>query len=118
MPVRVSCTCSTTFTTLLVEVGSKTLTMLPALFKRDKKRATAVVAECRIGRSGTLRTAPKGKSPAESGTVRRTVGSAGPHKSAALVDAVGPVPASSDADTGSPTLNKRGLGKPERGRVG
>ncbi|MFQ3320313.1 MAG: hypothetical protein ACI80F_002394, partial [Natronomonas sp.] len=27
----------------------------PALFKRDKKRATAVVAECRIGRSGTLR---------------------------------------------------------------
>ena len=52
------------------------------------------------GRSGTRRTACKGKSPAESGT------------------AVGAVPARSDTETGSPTLNKRGLGKPERGRVG
>ena len=76
------------------------LATLPMAFERDKKRAPAVVAECRIGRSGTLRTARKGKPPAESGA------------------AVGPVPASSDTETGSPTLNKRGASSPERGRVG
>jgi hypothetical protein len=72
----------------------------PAVFKRDKKRAPSVVVECPIGRSGTLRTTPKGKSPAESGT------------------AVSTPDASSDAETGSPDLNKRGPGRPERGRSG
>jgi hypothetical protein len=65
----------------------------------DKKRASSVVAECRFGRSGTLRTTCNGNSPAESGT------------------AVRPVPTSSDRETGSAVLNKRGPGRPERGRA-
>ena len=70
------------------------------VFKRDKKRAPSVVVECPTGRSGTLLTSCKGKSPAESGT------------------AVGLVPARSDTETGSPDLDKRGPGRPERGRSG
>jgi len=50
------------------EEGTTTLATRPTVFKRDTKRATAVVPECRSGRSGTLRTACEGKSPAESGT--------------------------------------------------
>jgi hypothetical protein len=84
----------------MVERGSMALTTSPTLFKRDKKRAVSVVAECPSGRSGTLRTACKGKPPAESGT------------------AVSTSDASSDTETGSPTLNKRGASSPERGRVG
>jgi len=38
----------------------------------DKKRTPLGVAECPIGRSGTLRTAREGKPPAESGAVPRT----------------------------------------------
>ena len=93
------------------------LTTSPAVFKRgskifdfrhherrslsndDKKRAPSVVAECPSGRSGTLRTTLEGKSPAESGIAV-------------------PPGASSDAETGSPVLNKRGAGGPERGRAG
>jgi len=71
-----------------------------ALSNDDRKRAPSVVAECRIGRSGTLRTTREGKSPAESGT------------------AVSTSDASSDAETGSPVLTKRGAGSPERGRAG
>jgi hypothetical protein len=74
------------------------LTTSPAVFKRDKKRAPSVVAECLPGRSGTLRTAREGKSPVESGTAV-------------------PPGTSSDAETGSPVRNKRGAGSPERGRV-
>jgi len=76
------------------------LVTLPMVFKRDKKRPLSVVAECLSGRSGTLQTACEGKSPAESGI---------------------PVPTSginSDTETGSPVLNKRGAGSPERGRSG
>lgn len=76
-----------------VEWGRTMLATLPTVFKR----ALSVVAECPIGRSGTLQTACQGKSPAESGT------------------AVGVVPASSDAEPGSSALNKRGAGSPERG---
>jgi len=75
------------------------LATLPTVFKRDKKRAPPVVAECPFGRSGTLRTACEGKSPAESGT---TV----------------PSGARADTETGSPALNKRGASSPERGRAG
>ena len=51
---------SATFTTLPVEEGSTRLTTSPTVFKRDKKRALSVVAECPFGRSGTLRTTVKG----------------------------------------------------------
>jgi hypothetical protein len=71
-----------------------------ALFKREKKRATSVVAECPIGRSGTLRTAREGEPPAESGA------------------AVSTSDTSPDAEPGSPDLNKRGPSRPERGRSG
>ena len=71
-----------------------------ALSNDDKKRAPPVVAECRIGRSGTLRTAREGKPPAESGA------------------AVSTSDASPDTETGSPILNKRGASSPERGRMG
>ena len=94
------------------------LTTSPPAFKRDKKRAPAVVAECPTGRSGTLRTAREGKPPAESVTVLRTEGSDGPHENSVLVDAVSTSDASSDTETGSPTRNKRGASSPERGRVG
>ena len=76
------------------------LTTPSTVFKRDKKRAPSVVAECPAGRSGTLRTTCEGKPPAESGA------------------AVSTPDASSDTETGSPTLNKRGASSPERGRVG
>ena len=88
------------FTTLRVIEGSAMLTTLPAVFKRENKRAPSRVVECPFGRSGTLRTTREGKSPAESGI---------------------PVPTSginSDTETGSPVLNKRGAGRPERGRAG
>jgi len=61
-----------------------------ALSNDDKKRATAVVAECRTDRSGTLRTAREGKSPAESGT------------------AVGLVHARSDTEVGIPSSISEG----------
>ena len=76
------------------------LTTLPAVFKRDKKRAPSIVVECPFGRSGTLQTTCEGKPPAESGT------------------AVSTVDASADVETGSPVLNKRGASSPERGRAG
>ncbi|ERG89187.1 MAG: hypothetical protein J07HX5_01340 [halophilic archaeon J07HX5] len=78
------------------------LATLLTLFKREKNRATSVVAECPIGRSGTLRTARggKGEPPAESGA-------------AVVTSDTGP-----DAETGSPELNKRGPERPERGRLG
>ena len=83
----------------MVKGDSKTLATRPALFKRDKKRATAVVPECRPGRSGTLRTTQRGTTPVESGT------------------AVGTVPARSDAEAGSPDLKDRGA-KRRRSRSG
>ena len=68
------------------------LTTSPAVFKRgskrvrrfviikefglsndDKKRAPSVVAECPIGRSGTLRTAREGQPLAASGAVPGTL---------------------------------------------
>jgi len=58
------------------------------VFKRDKKRASSVVAECLFGRSGTLRTACQGKHPVESGTAVPTPG------------------ASADTESGSPARNK------------
>jgi hypothetical protein len=70
------------------------------VFKRDKKRAPSVVTECPSSRSGALRTACEGKPPVESGA------------------AVSTSDASSDRETGSPTLNKRGASSPERGMVG
>ena len=76
------------------------LATLPILFKRDKKRALSVVAECPFGRSGTVRTACEGNSPAESGI---------------------PVPTSgihSDTETRNPVRNKPGAGSPERGMSG
>ncbi|WP_458208112.1 hypothetical protein [Haladaptatus sp. NG-SE-30] len=76
------------------------------MFKRDKKRASVAAVECPSGRSGTLQTACQGKSPAESGTVLRTISSDGPHKSVALVDAVESVSASSDTETGTSHLSK------------
>jgi len=76
------------------------LPSLPMVLNRDKKRALSVVAECPSGRSGTLRTACEGKSPAESGIPMPTSG------------------INSDTETGSPVLNKRGAGSPERGRSG
>ncbi len=94
------------------------LTTLSTVFKRDKKRAPSVVAECPSGRSGTLRTTREGKSPMESGTVLRTEGSDGPHENAVLVDAVSTSDTSSDGETGSHDLNKREPGRPERGRSG
>jgi hypothetical protein len=116
-PARFANTFSATFTTPTVECGNKMPATLPAVFKRgskrrsrfvitrelalsddDKKRATAVVAECRIGRSGTLRTACNGKPPAESGAAVPTSG------------------ARSDTEPGSPDRNKRGASSPERGR--
>ncbi|GAA0304518.1 hypothetical protein GCM10009066_18030 [Halarchaeum salinum] len=65
----------------------------------DKKRAPSIVAECPVGRCGTLRTTREGTSPVESGI---------------------PVHSgiNSDTETGSPVLNKRGAGSPERGRAG
>ena len=60
-----------------------------ALSNDDKKRATAAVAECRTGRSGTLRTTQRGTTPVESGT------------------AVGTLPARSDAEAGNPDLKDR-----------
>jgi hypothetical protein len=76
------------------------------VFKRDKKRASDMVVECRVGRSGALRTACQGKSPAESGTVLRTDGSDGPHENSVLVDALETVSARSDTETGNSVLNK------------
>jgi hypothetical protein len=70
------------------------------VFKGENKRAPSGVAECPSGRSGTLRTTRQGKPPAESGTAVPTSG------------------ASADTETGSPVLNKRGAGSPERGRAG
>jgi len=87
-------------TTSAVGRGSTMLTTPPMVFKRDKKRALLVVAECPSGRSGTLRTTREGKPPAESGTAVPTSGT------------------STDTETGSPVLNKRGAGSPERGRAG
>ena len=73
-----------------------------ALSNDDKMRATAVVAECRVGRSGTLRTACKGKPPAESGAVLRTLRVLmGRTRRPRLVDAVSTSDASSDTETGS-----------------
>jgi hypothetical protein len=69
------------------------------VFKRDKKRAPLVVVECPFGRSKTLQPAREGTSPAESGTTVPTSGT------------------SSDLETGSPVLNNRGAGSPERGRA-
>ncbi len=86
------------FTIPAVKRGEKILATLPASFKRDKKRASSVVAECRFGRCGTLQTVCKGKSPAESGT------------------SVSTSDASFDTETGSSDLNKRGPGRPERDR--
>ena len=63
---------------------------LSVVFECNKKHALSVVTECQFGRSGTLRTTPRGKSPAESGTAVLTLG------------------INSDAETGSPALNKRG----------
>lgn len=71
-------------------------TFLP-VFKRTRKRASPIVAECRFGKIETLRTACEGNSSVESGT------------------AVGPVPARPDTETGSSVLTKEGLKKPERG---
>ena len=76
------------------------LTTLLTVFKRDKKRALSVVAECPPGRSGTLRTTGKWKPPAE------------PRAAVSTSDT------SSDTETGSPVLNKRGAGSPERGMAG
>jgi len=87
-------------TPLAVEHGNKTLTTRPTVFNRDTKRASAGVAECRIGRSGALRTAREGKPPAESGPTVPTSGT------------------SSDAEPGSPDLYKRGPTRPKRGRSG
>ncbi|WP_149031514.1 hypothetical protein [Haloquadratum walsbyi] len=70
------------------------------MFKRDKKRAPLVVADCRFGRSGSLRTASEGKSPVESRTDVSTLD------------------VSSDMEAGSPVLSKRGADSPERGRSG
>jgi len=39
----------------------------------DKKHTLSVVAECPVGRSGTLQTTREGKPPAESGAVSRTL---------------------------------------------
>ena len=73
-----------------------------ALSNDDKKRATAVVAECRTGRSGTLRTTRRGTTPVESKTVLRTRRVLmGRTRRLRLVDAVGTVPARSDAEAGS-----------------
>ena len=59
------------------------------------------------------------KSPAESGAVLRTrrvlVGQRGTVR---LVDAVFTLDTNSDTETGSPTLNRREAGSPERGGVG
>ena len=77
-----------------------TASLTVTVFKRNKKRALSIVAECPSGRSGTLRTACEGKSPAESGTAVSTSGT------------------SSDAETRNPVLTKRGAGSPERGRAG
>ena len=88
------------FTTPVVGKRSAMLATPPAVFKRDKKRAPSVVAECPSGRSGTLRTTREGKSPMKSGT------------------AVATPDASSDAESRSPDLNRRGSGRPERDRSG
>ena len=85
---------------LRVIEGSTMLTTFPAVFKRDKKRALSVVVECLFGRSGTLRTTREVKSPAESRILVPTSG------------------INSDTETGSPVLNNRGAGSPERGRSG
>jgi len=66
-PSSVVSVCPNRCTTLTVEGGSTMLATRPTLFKRDTKRAPAVVAECRIGRSGTLRTTCRGKPSVESG---------------------------------------------------
>ena len=73
-----------------------------ALSNDDEKCAPAVVAECRIGRSETLRTACKGKSPAESGAVLRTRSVLmGRTRRLRLVDAVSTSDTSSDTEPGS-----------------
>jgi len=69
-----------------VEQRDKPLVGLPSLIKREKTRATAVVAACRPGRSGTLRTTQRGTTSMESRT------------------AVGAFPARSDAEAGSADL--------------
>jgi hypothetical protein len=74
------------------------LATLPMMFKRDKKCALSVVAECPLGRRGTLRTACERNSPAESGI---------------------PVPTSGinpGTEVGNPVRNKPGSDSPKRGR--
>ena len=62
------------------------LTTFSTVFKRDKKRAPSIMVECPTGRSGSLQTPRKGKSPVEPRTAVPTEG------------------VSSDAETGSPVL--------------
>jgi len=94
------------------------LTTSSAVFKREKKRAPSVVAECQSGRSGTLPTTRQGKPPAESGAVPRARVLVGQRGAARLIEAVSTSDPSPDTETGSPTLNKREASSPERGRVG
>ncbi|WP_373190150.1 hypothetical protein, partial [Halolamina sp.] len=64
-------------------------------------------------------TTREGKSPAESGTVPRTFRVLVCERIAErFVNAVPTSGASSDTETGSPVLNKRGASSPERGRAG
>ena len=71
--------------------------MLLTVLKRIKKRALSILG---TGRGGSLRTAPRGKSTAESGIPVPTVG------------------INSDAETESAVLTKRGASSPERSRAG
>ena len=48
---------------------------------------------------------------------QKSKSSDGPHENSVLVNAVGSVPARSGTETGSSVLNKRGPGRPERGRA-
>ncbi len=71
--------------------------MLLTVLKRIKKRALSILG---TGRGGSLRTARRGKSTAESGIPVPTVG------------------INSDAETESAVLTKRGASSPERSRAG
>ena len=83
-----------------VESYSTMLGPSPMVLACNKKHALSCMAGYLSGRSGTLRTGCKGKSPAES---RIPVPTSGTH---------------SDTEIGSPVRNKRGAGSPERGRAG
>ncbi len=95
------------------------LTTVSTMFKRDKKRAPSIVAECSPGRSGTLRTTREGNSPAESGIPGSVSGiHSDTETGSPITRSQRLLMSSQNLESSDDTLNNRGARSPERGRVG